>query len=371
MTDAPLDLAAAVERLAAGSVTGIADVRRDPIEYDAFMAGRTLTRVRGSVVVDGRTEAWSFIEKRTEGPSVAPEYLYDNGAREFAAYRSGMLDDLAPGLRAPRLLAAERDTDGGLTLWIEDLAASGRAPLTSDQLLRAARHLGRLTGRWMGRVPEHPWLFGGWIERHSQPHAIAEGLAAVRDAHGDPAIGARIGGSLDEAVRLIEAQDELGSALGRLAPTLCHHDAVAANVFSRERDGSPETVLIDWESVGPGPAGADLASLLFSSPRRGDFSARLLPELIPGCLSAYEQGIAETGASVNPDEVRLGLHASISLRWTLVRDVTGLLGDPSRARRGSAPHETPDAALAELLALVPVLLDSAAEARRLISKPSA
>ena len=147
----------------------------------------------------------------------------------------------------------------------------------------------------------------------------------------------------------------------------CHHDAVAANVFARERDGSAETVLIDWESVGPGPAGADLASLLFSSPRRGDFSARRLPELIPAALSAYERGIADTRASVRSDEVRLGLHASVSLRWTLVRDVIGLLGDPGRARRGSAPHETPDAALAELLALVPVLLDSAAKARRLIS----
>jgi hypothetical protein len=35
--------------------------------------------------------------------------------------------------------------------------------------------------------------------------------------------------------------------------------------------------------------------------------------------------------------------------------------------RGSAPHETPDQALAELAALVPVLLDSAAAARRLMA----
>jgi hypothetical protein len=362
-----LHLPTAVGRLVAGSPTRIGEVDREPLDYDAFLAGRTLVRVRGTAVVAGRTVQWSLIEKATEGPAIASEYLYDNAVREFAAYRSGLLDDLAPGVLAPQLLAAAEEPEGRLVLWIEDLTGRARDPLSRDEVLRAARHLGRLAGRWIGRMPEHPWLFRGWIERHMQPQAIQEGLEVVRAARGRPEIESPLSGRLDEAIGLIESQNAVRSVLERLAPTLCHHEAVAANVFARERDGSPETVLIDWESIGHGPAGADLASLLFSSPRRGDFSARLLPELIPASLSAYEQGIAEMGASIDPDEVRLGLYASISLRWTLVRDVIGLLGDPRRARRGSAPHETSDEALAELVALVPILLDSAAEARRLMS----
>lgn len=362
-----LDLPAAVSRLLGDTVTGIEDVAREPLDYDAFLAGRSLARYRGTAEVGGEPVPWSFVEKRTDGPAVASEYLYDNGRREFAAYRSGLLDDLAPGLRAPRLLAAAEDADGGLRLWIEDLAAGGRQPLDEEHILRAARGLGRLAGRWIERNADEPWLFRGWIDRHRQPEAIAGGLAVITDARRDPQLARRIGGRLDEAIQLVDEQDFFASVLADLTPTLCHHDAVAANVFAAERDGKRETVLIDWESLGPGPAGADLASLLFASPRRGDFSARLLPRLMRRALSAYAEGMTEMGASPDSAELRLGLHASVALRWTLVRDVILLLADPSRARRGSARHETSDEALAELTALVPVLLDSAAEARRLMS----
>lgn len=128
-----------------------------------------------------------------------------------------------------------------------------------------------------------------------------------------------------------------------------------------------ETVLIDWESVGPGPMGADLASLLFSSARRGDISAGWLPELLPAALVAYQEGIADVGGSADADDVALGLHASIALRWTLVRDVVRAMRGPGGVFRGSAPHETPEEAIDELVALIPVLLDSATEARGLMA----
>ena len=366
---AALEVEAVVRRLVDGNVARVGDVRHELLDYDAFLAGRTLTRVRGTAVVGERSVPWSFVEKCTDGPSVASAYLYDNGRREFTAYRSGLLEDLARGLRAPELLAAGEGHDGRLTLWIEDLSAGGRRAFSPDEVVIAARHLGRLAGRWIGRVPDDPWLFRGWIDRHRQPHAIEDGLAIVSAARRDAGIGTRIGGRLDEAARLIAAQDEYASALRTLTQTLCHHDAVAANVFPGERDGAPETVLIDWESVGPGPVGADLASLLFSSPRRGDFSSHLLGGLIPRALEAYLGGLSDSGASLDADEVRLGVHASVSLRWTLVRDVIRVLDGTSVARRGSAPDETTDEALDELVALVPTLLDSAAEARSLISAP--
>jgi hypothetical protein len=364
-----LDLESAVARILDDSdLADVVELERETLDYDAFLAGRTLVRVRGTARLGAGTVPWSFIEKCTEGPSLAPAYLYDNARREFSAYRSGLLDDLAPGITAPALLAADEGADGRLTLWIEDLSGGPRAPLSREEVLLAAQHLGRLSGRWLERVPAHEWLFGGWIDRHSQPQAIPDGLATVIAAQAHPEIEARLGGRLGEAADLIAAQDEYADALRRLPKTLCHHDAVAANVFARDASGEHETVLIDWESVGPGPVGADLASLLFASPRRGDFSARGIKSLIGDALAAYSDGLAEAGASVEPEQVRLGLCASIALRWALVRDLIGVLHGTNGARRGSAPHETPSQALAELLMLVPVLLDSAADAKRLMSR---
>ena len=359
-TDSSAALRSAVTHLLGGQV-GIRPVRREPIVYDAFLAGRDLVRVRGEATVDGRSVTWSIIEKRTDGPDTASAYLVDNAVREAAAYRSGLLTDLADGLRAPQLLGFEEGPDGALTLWIEDLAPDGRAPLEKVEVLAAARRFGRLAGRGLDRVPEYPWLFRGWIERHGQPAAMEAGLATVRAARGDREISERLGSRLDEAVRLIEGQREFGAMLERLPVTLCHHDTVAANVFSRP----DETVLIDWESVGPGAVGADLATLLFASPRRGDFPSAWLRDLFGPALAAYRDGLADEGAAIDDHAVALGLHASIALRWALVRDVCAALQTRRPMFRGSALHETPEQALEELVALVPVLLDSAAEARRL------
>lgn len=360
------ELDAAVRRIVGADALRIERVERHALEYDAFLAGREIARVEGTARVGTRTVPWSFIEKRTEGPAVASAYLYDNARRELEAYRSGLLDDLAPDLEAPRLLAAAEEADGSLTLWIEDLEATARRLTSRDDILSAARHLGRLSGRWLGSVPDEEWLFTGWIERHSQPEAMRDAVALVNEAMAVPAVESRLRRGLDEVATLIADQGTFAAALRRLPVTLCHHDAVAANVFRRETADGAETVLIDWESVGPGPVGADLASLLFASPRRGDFPASLLEDLIDEAAADYADGVREAGGSLDGSALRLGLHASIALRWALARDVTAILARGGTARRGSAPGESADEALSDLLRLVPVLLDSAAEARALI-----
>jgi len=364
--DLVAELRDAVSRLVGVPVMHILDARRKPLDYDAFLAGRSVSRIQGQAVAHGSARTWSFIEKVTEAPGVVSAYLYENGAREVAAYRSGVLEDLAPGIAAPAVLRTDMSSEGRLTLWIEDLGGGDRRRLTDPELLAAARHLGRMAGRWRQLVPDHPWLFGGWIDRHSQPEAIAGGLAVLDGVTGRSEVEARLGRTLEEARLLVTGQPAFKAAVARLPPTLCHHDAVAANVFPRVRDGSPQTMLIDWESVGPGPAGADLASLLFSSARRGDLSARAVPALLPVAFDAYAGGMAETGAAIDPAELRLGVFASIALRWTLVRDVVRVMEGAGIARRGSAPDESPEDALDELITLTAVLFDAAAEARLLL-----
>lgn len=360
--DAQLKLIAAARSALGGEVDGVDDVRRQQLDYDAFLAGRSVARIHGCARAGRARLDFSLIEKVTDAPATVSAYLYDNAEREFHAYRSGLLRDLAPGLTAPQMLWSELDSDGALTLWIEDLGPRA-APLSSSDLVVSARHLGRLSGRWLGRVPPNDWLFGGWLERHQQSPALAGGLAAVEAAAGNPDVESRL--EVAEAVDLIRRQDEYRVILEALPVTLCHHDAVAANVFLRDHGGAPETVLIDWESVGPGPVGADLVSLLFSSARRGDISARWLPALIPAALEAYAHGVREMGAEIDDRELRSAFTAAIALRWTLVRDVIRALNGEGVVRRGSAMHEPPDTALDELVLLTRVLLDAARQARTL------
>jgi hypothetical protein len=356
------ELREAVGRAVGVPVREVGNVERVPVAYDAFLAGRSITRIRGMADTAGGRVAWTVIEKVTAGPDHASPYLYDNGLREYLAYESGLLDDLGPSIAAPLALHLDRPADGTLTLWLEDLDAGANRLAVTD-VLAAARDLGRFAGHWIDRAPGDSWLFHGWLDRHSQPEAIEPARVRFRQVRGAPTIESRLGWQVDRAMQLIADQPMFRAVLEALPQTLCHHDAVGANVFRRCHGGSGQTVLIDWESVGPGPIGADLASLLFSSARRGDIPATAVPELLDGAIGAYAEGLRSAGRAVELDELRLGVDAAIGLRWVLARDVITALADGTPVRRGSAPGEGPEEALAQLIALTRVLLDSAAAVR--------
>ncbi|WP_210480772.1 phosphotransferase [Naasia sp. SYSU D00948] len=347
-------LRAAVGAALSREVRDLAEVRREPLEYDAFLAHREVRRISGVAIADGERIPWSMIEKTTEGPHLAVPYLTDNGGREYAAYASGLLKDLAPSVRAPRAHRAFVEKDGRIVLWLEEIHHEGARPLDRESILAAARDLGGLAGRWIGRDLVQPWLFSGWIDRHGQPEAVARSRALLARRH--PAVLDRLGEDrVDGAERLIRAQPQVRDILEALPRTLCHHDAVGANVF-RSRGG---TVLIDWESVGPGPVGADLASLLFASVRRGDASIAVVAPLLDEAFEAYAEGLRVEAPSVEIGDVRRGLDAAIALRWKLAADVAEGLERGGAPRRGSLADEPPEEALDELIALVDVLLEGA------------
>jgi hypothetical protein len=347
-------LTAAVADLLARPVRALEGVVREPLEYDAFLAHDTLARIRGSARLDdGTALPWALVEKRTEGPALAVPYLVANGARELAAYRSGLLDALPAGIRAPRAHGTLKAAAGGVTLWIEEVRHRGPRPLDRAALLDAAEGLGALAGRWLGRPPVDPWLFTGWIDRHAQPEAAADGTRIL--AAPGPSARARLGARIPAAARLLAAQDRLRTVLEALPSTLCHHDATGANVF-RDAGG---IVLIDWESVGPGPVGADLASLLCSSARRGDASAADVGAVRDEAVDRYARGIRSAGSDVPTDVVQRGLDAATALRWKLAADLVASLDAGSAPRRGSLPDEPAESAVAELVALLDLVLAAA------------
>lgn len=257
-------------------------------------------------------------------------------------------------MRAPALRGVDERPDGEIVLRLEDVRQDGEGATGEGSIVGVARDLGLLSGTWLGRHTEEHWLFRGWIERHAQPGAQAAGREALRRAH--PAALDRLGSRLDLGVSLIDAQPRIAALLDSLPQTLCHHDAVGANVLRCEG----VTALIDWESVGPGAMGADLASLLFSSARRGDCSARLVARCFEAAVTAYADGIRQTGADIDVASVRLGVDAAIALRWKLLFDLAVALEQGTPVRRGSAPQEGSDAATDELV-LLSGILEAAAD----------
>lgn len=345
----------------------VLEAREESLAYDAFMAGRSVSRLSGVARAGGELRPWSMIRKVTDGPATAPAYLYANGRRELRAYASGMLDALPTGFAAPAAYGLQEGPDGRLELLLEEVADDEPGMWSPDRFVDAARHLGRHAGAGVDSVAAatQPWLFHGWRERHGQPERIPEALRTVRRLGLEPVAMARLGPRIaGRAAQLLADQARLRAVLGALPQTLCHHDAQRSNLYARTRNGAPETVAIDWETPGPGALGADLCSLLFSSVRRGDLSVDALRELRADALDAHGEGLMEAGWHGDEELLRLGFCSAIALRWSLVYDVLVALTKPgARVVRGRALDEPPEDALDALVALTGVLLEAGDEAR--------
>ena len=341
-----------------------------PIPYAAYYPGRRLLRVDGEASVRGAVVGWSAVVKVLEPPET-PGTIWD---REVRAYQSRLLRELPGGLASPRLLHLDRTPSGAVWLWLERVedAYAGRWPL--EQYGVAAYHLGQLNGAFATRpVPAYDWLDRRWAQLHSTTwgsdeqreremlleHPAVRAVFSTRDA--------------GRMRRLVDDQPVFIEALGRLPDTLNHHDASSANLFARRRSGSTEgvgadeweTVAIDWEEIGPGPVGVEVATLVFGSMRRGAFPAERADELERTVLDGYECGLRTGGWSGEMAEVRWAYCAAVALRSFQVLGTLRTVADEAgRERAAPAMGMTAVELVRHRIALLRFLLDRADEASR-------
>ncbi len=169
---------------------------------------------------------------------------------------------------------------------------------------------------------------------------------------------------------MLQDQTWFIARLGQLPQTLCHHDAARSNLIARLRDdGATDVVAIDWESIGPGPPGADIAALVSGSLRKGDLPATRAAELDEAVMSAYFDGLHGAGAHIDPRVVRLGYAMSLALRCWFVRDTLENLTDPNARPLFGRARDVPPADVREAFVLISrFLLDRADEARILAAQ---
>lgn len=339
-----------------------------PLGYDAYLPGRTVSRVDGHAAVRGRPAPWSAILKWTDAPARTPNAPIERARREAFAYRSGLLD-LTGELRVPRAYEIEIADDGHVALWLEDIREDEVEQWPLAMYATAAHALGRFNGTFLvGAVPDHAWLVTDWATRQSEPLDVAAALADIADRAADPRARSALGTDIGErTARMLEDQPRFIADLARLPQTLCHHDAARSNLIARQRDdGGTEVVAIDWESTGPGTVGAEIATLVSASLRKGDFPADRASELDATVVDAYLAGLRAAGWSGDPRVVRLGYAMSLALRCWFVRDTLQNVTDPdARPIFGRALDAPPEEVLGAFVLLSRFLLDRADEARSL------
>ena len=325
----PTRLEALVQRAMDAPGAGLLTWTAEPLSYQDFGGGaRSLRRVAGTArIADGASPVpWSMIAKSfrptadglsSDGPR---EYAY--WRREARLYASALLDDLPPGIRAPRCYGVDSRHDVDV-VWLEDVHELYPDGWSLKRFGLAARHLGRFNGTFLGRdrVMTMPWLASlrSVQEFWSVNDATQPALAAMTDPRvwTTTLSAAGVRDTRDPVVlrRLIIDRTPLLEALEALPATLCHHDATAPNLFAaRATDGSDETVAIDWQLAGPGPLGAELAMLVAGSVMFHRAPGALIEELEALALEGYMAGLDDVGVVAEPAVVRFAAAASTVLR---------------------------------------------------------
>jgi hypothetical protein len=314
----------------------------------------------------GEGEAWTAILK------VVPPKATPEERREVRVYRSGLLDALPAGLRAPRCYWVQERADGSAFLWLEDVLPPAPERWGVARLALAARHLGRWNGGYLvgAPFPARPYLskrwLDGWIEANAAAIArLAEWKrqAPVLRAY-SPAVSERI---LD----LWGRRGPLLEALARLPATLCHFDAHPGNLIMARREAHEETVLLDWQFLGPGPLGADAAPLLGAPLTEGLLPAGEAPALARAVFDGYLAGLQEAGWHRSAPLARAGYVGVAGLRYTLgtTRFLLPLLGDPPAMAEMEATLGLREGSLAPTMAaLFPFFLSLADEATALLAE---
>jgi hypothetical protein len=275
-------------------------------------------RMEGRAMVDGEPKACSIVLKgwnrqETDDPPSAWNWPY----REMELYRSGMLEDLPGGIRAPRYFGDLERDDGSVWLWLEDITDGVQAPWPIGRYETIARQLGQFNGAWIVDQPppntpflSRNWL-RGWVDCSTPAfHALMADADLARKAVAYPP------GVLDAYRRLWPQRQARYEEMAVLPQTFCHLDAFSRNIFVRQRACEPDdTVLIDWSFAGIGAIGEDLVPLVGASVGFLDAAGSDIEEMAEAAIEGYIAGLGDAGWHGDPAVVRRVFQVVMALRY--------------------------------------------------------
>lgn len=282
--------------------------------------GLGVWRLEGDARVAGRSRRWSIVLKgwAAHDPDSAPT-SWDWPYREMELYRSGMLEHLADGVRAPHYFGDLVRDDGSIWVWLEDITDGTQPPWPTGRYGVIARQLGQYNGSFLTHrpLPDVPYLSRNWMRdwvELSAPafHAfMADADLARRSVIYSPEV-------LEGFARLWNERHAFYGELARLPQTFCHLDAFSRNIFVREQPGEPDdTILIDWSYAGIGAIVEDLVPLVGASIVFMDAPVDDLAEISEIALDGYIGGLQDAGWRGDPRVLRQVFYRAMATRYGL------------------------------------------------------
>jgi hypothetical protein len=289
----------------------------DVLDWQLAPAGRAGNPVSAGVYrVSGRAQgrrdvvSWSVVLKIVRSPTgkhqpgmeaSAEPWYWNYWKREIEVYRSGLLGELPKGFSAPQCYGLD-ERAGAAWLWLEDVGDAQDSGWRETYGM-AARQLGRFNAQHLRPedLPTFPWLSAGVLKQWCLAYESLDSPL--------PGLG-------PELQRLLSARDRLIQTLDGLPHSLCHRDASPDNLIARRcKDGSIETVAVDWALVGLAPLGEELSALAVWA--AGHLGPAELAVFQRDVFESYMDGLRDCGWHGDAQTVRFGYLATAALRTGL------------------------------------------------------
>lgn len=302
----------------------IIDWKVEPLNHEKFISTTGgLFRFSGLAQNKSKKIPWTVILKCINNP--APRKQEPRGwsywQREAMAFRSGFLEQLPPGLRAPRSYGA-MERDDGIWLWIEYIQEATGPKWSLEYFRRSAQQLGEFQGAYLSGTPliDHPWLSRSlfrdiWAESELPLWSSLMNPEKERNAWISPVVQqsfddrqkSRVLKLIAEKHRFFEVNDDLPQVL-------CHNDAHRRNFMWSQSPSSGEEELIgvDWSFVGKGALGNDLGELVGTSMYFLEYEPSEAKVLEEAVFDGYLAGIAEHKLDLDIRLIRLGYLISLA-----------------------------------------------------------
>jgi len=300
----------------------IVDWKVEPLNHEKFISTTGgLFRFSGLAQNEDGEIPWSVVLKCINNP--APRKQEPRGwsywQREALVFKSGYLEHLPPGVRAPRFYGAIQ-RDDGVWLWLEYIREATGQKWSLEHFQRTAFQLGRLQGAYLNGVPliDHPWLSRSFFRDIWSDQYVWSNIMnpeKERTAWISPIVQQRFDDHQKSRVlKLITEKQHFFEVNDNLPQVLCHYDAHRRNFMWSQspKTGKEELIGVDWAFVGKGAIGNDLGELVGTSMYFLEYEPSEAKTLEEAVFKGYLAGLAEHKPDLDTRLVRLGYLISLA-----------------------------------------------------------
>lgn len=237
--------------------------------------------------------------------------------REFLMYHNNIFEKLPNNLSAPKCYEMKIENNE-VWLWLENIKGTSNKDISIDDYEIIAKNIGQYQGKVNSEKDNnmYSWMSSRYWYAITLVNWCTVGILHLDDEMNNIDKRELDLSTIDSLYTIWNIKDELLDIMNKLPKTLCHRDFHPANIFITKEKGKESNItLIDWDCVGIGVLGEDIADLLGETLTYYDFDLRKASDLMDIIFSNYMTGLREVNCNVEEELVRLGYTMCFILHW--------------------------------------------------------